>query len=100
MYCAELCGCIVGNGNRDILHGSRFAMFPGLFIYEPPILHQNFKRENFTNSKVALQFRKDENQEEDAIPYGYGFFHFVFATGAMYFAMLLVGWNIHHSMKK
>jgi hypothetical protein len=47
-----------------------------------------------------LQFRKDENHEEDAIPYGYGFFHFVFATGAMYFAMLLVGWNIHHSMKK
>ncbi|KAL1207566.1 hypothetical protein V5N11_032461 [Cardamine amara subsp. amara] len=48
----------------------------------------------------CFQFRKDENQEEDAIPYGYGFFHFVFATGAMYFAMLLVGWNIHHSMKK
>ncbi|WZZ08261.1 hypothetical protein YC2023_094182 [Brassica napus] len=41
--------------------------------------------------RVALQFRKDENQEEDAIPYGYGFFHFVFATGAMYFAMLLIG---------
>ncbi|AEE83267.1 Serinc-domain containing serine and sphingolipid biosynthesis protein [Arabidopsis thaliana] len=48
----------------------------------------------------CFQFRKDENHEEDAIPYGYGFFHFVFATGAMYFAMLLVGWNIHHSMKK
>ncbi|KAH0914399.1 hypothetical protein HID58_028845 [Brassica napus] len=48
----------------------------------------------------CFQFRKDENQEEDAIPYGYGFFHFVFATGAMYFAMLLIGWNIHHSMKR
>ncbi|ESQ56381.1 hypothetical protein EUTSA_v10025402mg [Eutrema salsugineum] len=48
----------------------------------------------------CFQFRKDETQEEDAIPYGYGFFHFVFATGAMYFAMLLIGWNIHHSMEK
>ncbi|CAH8292655.1 unnamed protein product [Eruca vesicaria subsp. sativa] len=56
----------------------------------------------------CFQFKKDvnsqgeeENEEEkDGIPYGYGFFHFVFATGAMYFAMLLIGWNTHHPMKK
>lgn len=47
-----------------------------------------------------LQFRKDETESEDDVPYGYGFFHFVFATGAMYFAMLLIGWNTHQSMKK
>jgi hypothetical protein len=48
-----------------------------------------------------LQLRKgDKPAEEDDVPYGYGFFHFVFATGAMYFAMLLVGWNSHHSLRK
>lgn len=55
----------------------------------------------------CFQFKKDvhsegeeEEVEEDRVPYGYGFFHFVFATGAMYFAMLLIGWNTHHPMKK
>lgn len=48
----------------------------------------------------CFQFRKDEKEEEDEVPYSCGFFHFVFATGAMYFAMLLIGWNAHHSMKK
>ncbi|KAB1201415.1 putative serine incorporator [Morella rubra] len=48
----------------------------------------------------CFQFRKDETQAEDDVPYGYGFFHFVFATGAMYFAMLLIGWNTHHAMRK
>ncbi|KAL2553743.1 Serinc-domain containing serine and sphingolipid biosynthesis protein [Forsythia ovata] len=48
----------------------------------------------------CFQFRKKEIQEDDDVPYGYGFFHFVFATGAMYFAMLLIGWNTHHTMKK
>ncbi|XP_017983802.1 PREDICTED: probable serine incorporator isoform X1 [Theobroma cacao] len=47
-----------------------------------------------------LQIRKKEAPAEDAVPYGYGFFHFVFATGAMYFAMLLIGWNTHHTIKK
>ncbi|TYH68979.1 hypothetical protein ES332_D05G025500v1 [Gossypium tomentosum] len=41
-----------------------------------------------------------EARAEDAVPYGYGFFHFVFATGAMYFAMLLIGWNTHHTIKR
>lgn len=50
---------------------------------------------------VNLQLKKSEKAtEENDVPYGYGFFHFVFAVGAMYFAMLLVGWNSHHSMKK
>ncbi|XP_031269563.1 probable serine incorporator [Pistacia vera] len=48
----------------------------------------------------CFQFRKDEPPAEDDVPYGYGFFHFVFATGAMYFAMLLIGWNTHHTIKK
>ncbi|KAK9100864.1 hypothetical protein Scep_024294 [Stephania cephalantha] len=48
----------------------------------------------------SFQFTKDEKQRDDDVPYGYGFFHFVFAMGAMYFAMLLIGWNTHHTMKK
>ncbi|KHG16194.1 Serine incorporator 3 [Gossypium arboreum] len=47
-----------------------------------------------------LQFSKKEARTEDAVPYCYGFFHFVFATGAMYFAMLLIGWNTHHTIKR
>jgi hypothetical protein len=34
------------------------------------------------------------------VPYSYGFFHFVFAMGAMYFAMLFVGWSPHQTMHK
>ncbi|KAJ8480219.1 hypothetical protein OPV22_023946 [Ensete ventricosum] len=48
----------------------------------------------------CLQFRKTEADSEDDVPYGYGFFHFVFAMGAMYFAMLFVGWNAHNTMQK
>ncbi|XP_061993613.1 uncharacterized protein LOC133711520 isoform X1 [Rosa rugosa] len=49
----------------------------------------------------TLQFKKDETESEDDVPYGYGFFHFVFATGAMYFAMLLISWNTtNHTMEK
>ncbi|KAM2193670.1 hypothetical protein ACFX1R_027931 [Malus domestica] len=48
----------------------------------------------------CFQFRKDETESEDDVPYGYGFFHFVFATGAMYFGMLLIGWNTHQSMRR
>ncbi|GAB2300402.1 hypothetical protein Dimus_034444 [Dionaea muscipula] len=51
----------------------------------------------------CFQLRKSKKEAAEAeaeVPYGYGFFHLVFATGAMYFAMLLIGWNTHHSMKK
>ncbi|KAJ0745602.1 putative serine incorporator/TMS membrane protein [Helianthus annuus] len=48
----------------------------------------------------CFQSRKDEKQEEDDVPYGFGFFHLVFASGVMYFAMLLIGWNSHHHMKR
>eukprot|EP01018_Ginkgo_biloba_P022121 Gb_36065 [translate_table: standard] len=48
----------------------------------------------------SFQFRKDEVQAEDDVPYGYGFFHFVFSMGAMYFAMLFIGWNLHQTMQK
>nr|GLL49049.1 probable serine incorporator [Ipomoea trifida] len=43
---------------------------------------------------------RNEQEEDDDVPYGYGFFHFVFATGAMYFAMLLVGWNAKNPTTK
>uniref|UniRef100_I1NKU2 Serine incorporator n=1 Tax=Oryza glaberrima TaxID=4538 RepID=I1NKU2_ORYGL len=50
----------------------------------------------------CLQFKKAESEqpEDDDIPYGFGFFHFVFAMGAMYFAMLFVGWNANQTMEK
>lgn len=48
----------------------------------------------------CFQFCRAKKPAENGVPYGYGFFHFVFATGAMYFAMLLIGWNTHHPMKK
>ncbi|CAO2193933.1 unnamed protein product [Urochloa humidicola] len=50
----------------------------------------------------CIQFKKaeGESEEEDDIPYGFGFFHLVFAMGAMYFAMIFVGWNAHHPMEK
>ncbi|XP_077212168.1 uncharacterized protein LOC143847261 [Tasmannia lanceolata] len=48
----------------------------------------------------SFQFRKEEVESEDDVPYGYGFFHFVFAMGSMYFAMLLISWNAHHTMRK
>ncbi|WOL09184.1 putative serine incorporator [Canna indica] len=48
----------------------------------------------------CLQFKNTEAETEDGVLYGYGFFHFVFAMGAMYFGMLLVGWNAHKTMQK
>lgn len=53
---------------------------------------------------MDLQFKKAEGQpeeeEEDDVPYGFGFFHLVFAMGAMYFAMIFVGWNAHQTMER
>ncbi|KAL5702581.1 hypothetical protein ACHQM5_027783 [Ranunculus cassubicifolius] len=48
----------------------------------------------------SFQFQKDEVEGEDDIPYKYGFFHAVFALGAMYFAMLFISWQLDHSVKK
>ncbi|KAG6555524.1 hypothetical protein Mapa_002759 [Marchantia paleacea] len=48
----------------------------------------------------AFSFKTVEEDSEDKVPYGYGFFHFVFAMGAMYFAMLFVGWNLHQTTKE
>ncbi|KAF3791169.1 Membrane protein [Nymphaea thermarum] len=48
----------------------------------------------------TFRFRKVEPQSEDNVPYGYGFFHFVFAIGTMYSAMLLIGWNVHQTLEK
>ncbi|XP_010925321.1 uncharacterized protein [Elaeis guineensis] len=51
------------------------------------------------NSK-CFQFKRTRAETEDDVPYGYGFFHFVFAMGGMYFAMLFIGWNAHQTMQK
>ncbi|XP_024393737.1 uncharacterized protein [Physcomitrium patens] len=49
----------------------------------------------------AFSFKKkDESKDDGSLPYSYGFFHFVFALGAMYLAMLFVGWNLHQTMHK
>ncbi|OAE29459.1 hypothetical protein AXG93_1028s1000 [Marchantia polymorpha subsp. ruderalis] len=48
----------------------------------------------------AFSFKTVEEESEDKVPYGYGFFHFVFAMGAMYFAMLFVGWNLHQTTQE
>lgn len=52
----------------------------------------------------CLEFKSSSaaaaEEEEDDIPYGFGFFHLVFAMGAMYFAMIFVGWNAHQTMEK
>lgn len=47
-----------------------------------------------------LQFQKDEGERSEKIPYGYGFFHFVLCLGAMYFAMLFIGWDLEQTMQK
>jgi hypothetical protein len=46
-----------------------------------------------------LQFN-EEVPSEDNIPYGFGYFHLVFALGSMYFGMLLVGWNAHKTTER
>ncbi|XP_038986395.1 probable serine incorporator isoform X2 [Phoenix dactylifera] len=47
----------------------------------------------------CFQFKRTRAESEDDVPYGYGFFHFVFAMGGMYFAMLFIGWNAHKTMQ-
>ncbi|CAK9210807.1 unnamed protein product [Sphagnum troendelagicum] len=53
-----------------------------------------------TDSKSFSITRKDWSEMHSNVPYSYGFFHFVFAMGAMYFAMLFVGWSPHQTMDK
>ncbi|KAG6781440.1 hypothetical protein POTOM_014345 [Populus tomentosa] len=48
----------------------------------------------------SFQFRNDNVQEDDDISYDYGFFHLVFAFGAMYFGMLFISWNLNNSARK
>ncbi|PUZ43402.1 hypothetical protein GQ55_8G006300 [Panicum hallii var. hallii] len=48
----------------------------------------------------TIQLRNDIVRLEDDIPYGYGFFHFIFTMGSMYFGMLFLGWDTHHIMEK
>ncbi|PSS35715.1 Serine incorporator [Actinidia chinensis var. chinensis] len=48
----------------------------------------------------TFQFRKNDIQQDDDIPYKYGFFHLIFSLGAMYFAMLFISWNLDSSARK
>jgi len=47
-----------------------------------------------------FQFSEEIVEEEDDIPYSYGFFHLVFSLGAMYFAMLFISWDLNNSARK
>ncbi|MCO5562184.1 hypothetical protein L7F22_015810 [Adiantum nelumboides] len=48
----------------------------------------------------SLSFQKDEGESSEKLPYGYGFFHFVLCLGAMYIAMLFIGWDLEQTMQK
>ncbi|WJX10856.1 hypothetical protein P8452_01530 [Trifolium repens] len=48
----------------------------------------------------CFQFSKNKIENEDDIPYNYGFFHMVFSLGAMYFAMLFISWDLNNSARK
>ncbi|KAK2401332.1 Serinc-domain containing serine and sphingolipid biosynthesis protein [Trifolium repens] len=48
----------------------------------------------------CFQFSKNKVENEDDIPYNYGFFHMVFSLGAMYFAMLFISWDLNNSARK
>ncbi|KEH41193.1 putative serine incorporator/TMS membrane protein [Medicago truncatula] len=48
----------------------------------------------------CFQFSKNQVENEDDIPYSYGFFHMVFSLGAMYFAMLFISWDLNNSARK
>ncbi|KAL6903540.1 hypothetical protein ACP4OV_004353 [Aristida adscensionis] len=48
----------------------------------------------------SFQFRNEEAQLEEDIPYSYEIFHIVFAMGAMYFAMLFISWELNHPTRK
>ncbi|PWZ19346.1 putative serine incorporator [Zea mays] len=39
-------------------------------------------------------------ESEENKPYGYGFFHFIFMSGCMYFGMMFVAWDTHHTMEE
>jgi hypothetical protein len=81
----EISGTSLGQSN----HSLRVSIIAIMFI-----------RQNTMIITGSFQFRKDEVQQDDDIPYKYGFFHLVFAFGAMYFAMLFISWNLNDSARK
>ncbi|XP_073102252.1 uncharacterized protein [Elaeis guineensis] len=48
----------------------------------------------------SFQFCKDDIRSEDDVPYSYEIFHFIFAMGAMYFAMLFISWELDQPTRK
>uniref|UniRef100_A0A803MVJ9 Serine incorporator n=1 Tax=Chenopodium quinoa TaxID=63459 RepID=A0A803MVJ9_CHEQI len=79
------------NGHHDWM--TVFSFFIGICAIVMATFSTGIDSESF-------QFRKVEVQEEDDIPYKYGFFHLVFSLGAMYFAMLFINWDLNSSTKK
>ncbi|WOL05791.1 putative serine incorporator [Canna indica] len=47
-----------------------------------------------------FQLHKNEVESEVDIPYKYETFHFIFAMGSMYFAMLFINWELHKPTRK
>eukprot|EP01018_Ginkgo_biloba_P008030 Gb_17150 [translate_table: standard] len=47
----------------------------------------------------SLSVATKERDTGSKIPYGYGFFHFIFVLASMYLAMLLLGWNLQKTMQ-
>lgn len=92
----ELPHCNMCNCNGNLFHRHWFTIIPGDYIFLLIPVHLARSNEPF----YAVQFRKDEVQEEDDIPYKYGFFHMIFSLGAMYFAMLFISWNLDSSARK
>ncbi|GLJ12667.1 hypothetical protein SUGI_0195450 [Cryptomeria japonica] len=48
----------------------------------------------------SLSMATKESSTDTKIPYGYGFFHFIFGLASMYLAMLFLGWNLQHTIEK
>ena len=105
---AELCDRRHRHRGGDLLDGNRLQVPPGACsrlsfeLKTEPIILESLSSETYgTNEQTISQFKQAEGEsEEDDIPYGFGFFHLVFAMGAMYFAMIFVGWNASHTMER
>ncbi|VFQ67639.1 unnamed protein product [Cuscuta campestris] len=103
IYVIYLCWCALksepqetcmregGSSKEDVF--TIISFFAGLITMAVVTFTTGIDSKCFT---TALK-REDE---DDEVPYGYGFFHFVFATGSMYSAMVLVAWDTNHHMQK
>ncbi|WVY95979.1 hypothetical protein V8G54_028130 [Vigna mungo] len=74
---------------------------PSWSFSEPATARCQTKNQEKGNSDwITIIFSEDKVEQEDDIPYSYGFFHLVFSLGAMYFAMLFISWDLNNSARK